>query len=75
MSANQGRQGREDSIVSFPHWTAALAAAEPSEKERYRREITAFLHHCKIHHAGASIILAKAYLPVAETQGRSRAAA
>ncbi|MBK8475186.1 MAG: hypothetical protein IPL39_02440 [Opitutaceae bacterium] len=59
-------------IPPFPDWIAALEAAlEPAAKEGYRREIPAFLHHCKIHHAGASIILVNAYLPVAETQGRS----
>ncbi|MBK8477681.1 MAG: hypothetical protein IPL39_15680 [Opitutaceae bacterium] len=76
MNSNQAGQNRDKLILCFPNWTAALAAAlEPAAKERYRREILAFLHHCKIHHAGASIILAKAYLSVAETQGRSGAAA
>jgi hypothetical protein len=77
MNSNQAGQNRDELILCFPDWTAVLAAAalEPAAKEGYRREILAFLHHCKIHHAGASIILAKAYLSVAETQGRSGAAA
>ncbi|MBK8474998.1 MAG: integron integrase [Opitutaceae bacterium] len=77
MNSNQAGQNRDKLILCFPNWTAALAAAalEPAAKEGYRREILAFLHHCKIHHAGASIILAKAYLSVAETQGRSGARA
>lgn len=73
MNSNQAGQNCDELILCFPDWTAVLAAAalEPAAKEGYRREILAFLHHCKIHHAGASIILAKAYLTVAETQGRS----
>ncbi|HLP08414.1 MAG TPA: integron integrase [Opitutaceae bacterium] len=47
----------------------------PAVKETYQREIVAFLRHCRIHHAGASIMLAQQYLPVAEKQGRSEARA
>ncbi|MBK8478650.1 MAG: hypothetical protein IPL39_20920 [Opitutaceae bacterium] len=60
--------------LSLPNWKEAFLGSSLASAvtARYRREILAFLHHCKIHHAGASIILTKAYLTVAETQGRSR---
>lgn len=75
MNADQRGKIRDAQLVSFPEWKDVLAAASMAAglKAVYRQEIFAFLHHCKIHHAGASIMLVKEYLAVAETQGRTRA--
>lgn len=61
--------------VNFPNWKGALAAEPfaPEHKQALAQEIFAFLHHCKVQHAGASIILIQQYLAVAEGQGRTRA--
>ena len=62
-------------IVSFPGWKQALAGESfaPEQKQAVGQEILFFLHFCKVHHAGASIMLVKQYLEVAEKQGRTRA--
>ena len=75
MNADQHGQGREDQVVLFREWNEVLQAEAmaPALKALYRQEIVAFLHFCKIHHAGASVILVKQYLAVAETQGRIQA--
>lgn len=65
----------ERSPVSFPAWKEALSAAPLTmeTKDAYRRDILAFLHHCKVSCAPATIMLAKSYLEVRERQGVSRA--
>jgi hypothetical protein len=75
MKADDTGQNREDQIVSFQGWKEALAAETfaAEQKAAFRQEVVYFLHHCKVHHAGASIMLAKQYLAVAETQGRTGA--
>ena len=64
MNADQSGERRDDRLVSFPDWNEVLEAEPlaPALKAEYRQEIIAFLHHCKIHHAGASIIVVKQYL-------------
>ena len=66
-------QGGEDRVVSFQEWNTVLGAAPMSQevKTLYRKEIISFLHHCKVHHAGASIMLIKEYLAVVEGQRQS----
>ncbi len=56
--------------VSFPGWKGVLAQSNLSAgvQASYAREIIAFLHHCKIHHAAATVGLAKQYLTVRERQ-------
>jgi len=63
--------GSENAAVSFPTWKSALSAASlpPATQAAYRREVLAFLHHCKVEHAPATIILAKEYLTARERQG------
>jgi integron integrase len=46
--------------------SAGLSAASQAA---YRREILAFLHHCKVEHAPATVMLAKEYLAAKERQG------
>lgn len=50
--------------VSFPQWKVALAGASlrPDQRERYRREILEYLHHCKVQRSPASVVSIKAYL-------------
>ena len=74
MSADQRGENGDDRLVSFREWNEVLEteAMALALKTVYRQEIVAFLRFCKVHHAGASIILVKQYLSVAETQGRSR---
>ncbi len=57
--------------VSFPAWKEALSAPQFSTaiQAGYRREILAFLPHCKIEQAPATVILAKEYLAAKERQG------
>lgn len=52
------------SPISFPDWQAALEsrALPAAERERFQREIGAFLHYCRERHAPASVVLAKRYL-------------
>ena len=54
----------ENRPVSFPQWQHSLAAAGLPDAQRaaFRREIMAFLHHCKVAHAPASITLARQFL-------------
>lgn len=61
--------------VSFPTWKAALSVAPlPAESQAgYRREILAFLHHCKVGHAPATVMFAKQYLAEKERQGANGA--
>jgi integrase len=61
----------ERDVVSFPTWKSALASAALSAASQaaYRREILAFLHHCKIEHAPATVMLAKEYLAKKERRG------
>ena len=61
--------------VSFPIWKEALSVASlPTETQMgYRREILAFLHHCKVKRAPATIMLAKEYLAAQERQGANGA--
>jgi hypothetical protein len=75
MNAAQRGDGREDQVVQFREWNEVLEAEAmaPALKAVYRQEIVAFLHFCKVHHAGASIMLMKQYLAVAERQGRIQA--
>ncbi len=63
--------GSENEAVSFPTWSVALSAASlpPATLAAYRRELLAFLHHCKVEHAPATIMLAKEYLAARERQG------
>ena len=58
-------QGGEDRVVSFQEWNAVLGAEPMSQevKALYRKEIVSFLHHCKVHHAGASIMRGEEYQP------------
>lgn len=65
----------ENAPISFPTWKEALAASLLSAEEQsaHRREILAFLHHCKVNHAPASIMLAKHYLAGREKQGATAA--
>lgn len=51
----------------------AAAPLTMETKDAYRRDILAFLHHCKVSCAPATIMLAKSYLEVRERQGVSRA--
>src|SRR4051812_34707828 len=64
----------ESRPISFHSWNEALAAASlPVElRATYRREILAFLHHCKILRAPASVMVVKQYLPTRERQGAKR---
>ena len=65
----------ESSPISFPTWKEILAF-EPVASEtkgEYRREILAFLHHCKVKRAPATVMLAKEYLAARETQGATGA--
>ena len=75
MSTDQRGESGDDRLVSFREWNEVLEAQTlaPALKTVYRQEIVAFLRFCKVHHAGASIILVKQYLAVAETQGRTQA--
>ena len=75
MSADQRGENGDDRLVSFRNWNEVLEAAPLALalKTVYRQEIVAFLRFCKVHHAGASIILVKQYLAVAERQGRTQA--
>ena len=75
MKADRSGESGNDRVVRFREWSEVLegAAVAPALKAVYRQEIVAFLHFCKIHHAGASIMLVKQYLAVAETQGRIQA--
>jgi hypothetical protein len=61
--------------ISFPQWRDALAAEPiaPAVREQRARAIIAFLGFCKRQHAGASVILIKAYLAQLPEQGRSGA--
>jgi integron integrase len=65
----------ESAPVSFPAWKEVLASATvvPEAKSEYRREILAFLHHCKVRRAPATVMLAKEYLATRERQGASGA--
>ena len=62
---------QERVAISFPTWKEALSAAPlaPETRDEYRREILAFLHHCKVERAPATIMLAKGYLVAKERQG------
>ncbi|MDO8544972.1 MAG: tyrosine-type recombinase/integrase [Opitutaceae bacterium] len=62
---------QDHAAVSFPTWKEALASAPllPESQAGYRREILAFLHHCKVEHAPATVMLAKQYLAAKERQG------
>ena len=74
MAADQCGQNRE--LISFREWARVLAgAAEISvaRREAYRGAIIAFLGFCKRQHAGASVILIKAYLAQVPEQARSGA--
>ena len=75
MSADQRGENGDDRLVSFREWNEVLEAAPMALalKTVYRQEIVAFLRFCKVHHAGASVILVKQYLAVAERQGRTQA--
>ena len=65
----------ERTPISFPAWKEVLSAASmPQEtKDAYRRDILAFLHHCKVRHAPATIMLTKRYLEELERQGERTA--
>lgn len=61
----------EDRPVSFPAWKTALMHAELSahEREAFRREILAYLRHCKVRRAPATIAGARSYLADPEGTG------
>lgn len=65
---------QETEAVSFPTWKAALRSEGfPGEtRAAHEREIFGFLHRCKVRKAPATVMLAKAYLSVRETQGANR---
>lgn len=50
--------------IWFPHWKSVLAATALPEDRKilFCREILAFLHHCKVRRAAATIIFAQSYL-------------
>jgi integron integrase len=57
----------ERTAVTFRKWSEKLDAEQPKAiAARYRREIIAFLCHCKEQHSPASIAMAKLYLIDAE---------
>jgi len=70
MALHGGQNWRSGEIVSFPAWNEALSDAklQADEEARYRRVIISFLHFCKVHHAPASILLAKSYIEEREAQ-------
>jgi len=74
MAADQCGQNRE--LISFREWAGVLAGAAEipaARRETYRDAIIAFLGFCKRQHAGASVILIKAYLAQVPEQARSGA--
>ncbi len=78
MDADRSGQSQGRELISFPRWAEVLAAdaAIPNERrEAYRCAIIAFLGFCKRRHAGASVILIKAYLRGLPEQARSDARA
>lgn len=60
-----------DQTLFFPQWEPALHAARlPADTvASYRREIAAFLHHCKTSHCAASVVVIRNYLQRRENQG------
>jgi hypothetical protein len=71
MNTFKPNSSADQQPISFPDWKGALqrAPVSRSERESYHREILAFLHHCKIRRAPATIMLAKEYLAERERQG------
>ena len=71
MSASKPISRPENQPVSFPAWKAALyrAAIPAGQRDAYQREILAFLRHCKIRRAPATIMLVKEYLAERDKQG------
>ena len=69
--AAQSRTGRvapfppasdpDRAAISFRDWAAVLAEAglPAAQREAFHWEIVAFLRHCKVHHAPASVALAR----------------
>ena len=76
MAADQCGQERNGELISFPEWAGVLARdgeIPAARREAYRGAIIAFLGFCKRRHAGASVILIKAYLAQVPEQARSAA--
>jgi len=76
MAADQCGQERNGELISFPEWAGVLARdgeIPAARREAYRGAIIAFLGFCKRRHAGASVILIKAYLAQVPEQARSGA--
>jgi len=51
----------DSSPVRFPQWNVVLSrdSLSPELKHAYRKEIMAFLRHCKIHRAPATAVTMK----------------
>lgn len=65
----------ERRAVSFANWKSALdlEAWDDDKKASYRREIFAFLHHCKLRRGAATVMSMKQYLEEKERQGANEA--
>lgn len=71
--ASLGSWGGYDEAVSFPTWSAVLAAREdldPDRKLRWKFAITGLLRFCKVERRPVSITLIKGYLDELSMQGK-----
>ena len=71
MSTSRPISRPENQPLSFPVWKAALpqAAIPAGQRGAFQRGILAFLHHCPIRRAPATILKAKEYLAASRRQG------